>query len=88
MDIPPFPPMNNNVKRDSTVEMLKFPADHSVDDETASVSANFGTTTCDFRRVSSQIQSLSKRVANITSNSLCICGFAADEWEVVNSQDY
>lgn len=88
MNIPPFPPMKNNVKRDITLEMLKFPADDSLDDKTASVSANFGATTCDSRRVSSQIRSLSKRVANITSDSLCICGFAADEWEIVNSQDY
>lgn len=76
MNIPPFPSMNNTVKRDFTEEMLKFPSDHSLDDKTASVVANFRATTSNFHHVSSHNQSFLKRVANITSNSLHAHGFA------------
>lgn len=76
MNIPLLPPLNNTVKRDITVEMLKFPADHSLDDKTASAAANFRATTSNLSLVSSHIQSLSKPVVNIRSNSLCVRGFA------------
>lgn len=63
--------MNNTVKKDITAEILKFPADHSLDDKTASVAANFSATTSNLHRISSNILSLSKTVVNITNNSLC-----------------
>lgn len=47
--------MNNAVKRDITVEKLKFPSDHSLDDKTASAAAGFRATTNNFSLVSNLI---------------------------------
>lgn len=60
------------------MEMLTFPADHSLDGKTAPQAASFRATASNFHFVSSHIQSLSKTVVNITNNlPLCLwfCSF-------------
>lgn len=60
------------------VEMFKFSADHSLDDKTTSVAANFRETTSNFSLQSYPVcvKTGSKYIVNITGNSLCVCGFA------------
>lgn len=74
--ITPFASMKNTVRRNINVEMLTFPAGHSLEGKTVPEAASFRATTSNFHFLSNHIQSLSKTVVNITSNYLCVCGFA------------